>query len=107
LDIEIEKNCVQYPRFYLLDKEKIIETLSYSNDCRNYLSTVKLLFPCIRDFIYSLSPMKSNNLEKNKLNTTRAFTHIDESTTLLLTQLDLDINGLIKIMNLLLLIHLT
>jgi hypothetical protein len=94
LDTEIEKNCVQYPRFYLLDKEKIIETLSYSNDCRNYLSTVKLLFPCIQDFIYSLSPTKSNNLEKNKLNTTRAFTHIDESTTLLLTQLDLDINGL-------------
>lgn len=92
MDSELEKNCVQYSRFFFLDKDNLIATLSYSNDCRKYLDIVKLLFPCVHDFIYSLSPTKSKNLEKNKLNTSRAFGKIDDKT-LLLSQLDLDING--------------
>jgi hypothetical protein len=104
MNAELEKYCVQYPRFFFLDKETLIETLSHSADCRKYLKAVRILFKSVHEFIYSLSPTKSKNLEKNKLNTSRAFIKIDEKT-LLLSQLDLDINGSHKKFSSLLLIY--
>lgn len=92
MDLELEKTCLEYARFFFLDKETLIETLGNSNDCRKYLNSVRLLFPSVHEFIYALSPTKSKNLEKNKLNTSRATTKTDDKT-LVLTQLDLDISG--------------
>ncbi|CAF0731757.1 unnamed protein product, partial [Brachionus calyciflorus] len=50
----IEQSCHEFPRFYFLEKKKLIETLSQMRDCRKYLETVKLCFSGVKDLAYSL-----------------------------------------------------
>lgn len=55
-EAELEARCVEFPRFYFISKQLLIETLSHTRDCRKYLDTVKLCFKGVKDLIYTLPP---------------------------------------------------
>jgi hypothetical protein len=54
LEKELEERCFNFPRFYFLNREQLIETLSYIRDSRKYLNTVRLCFPGIHELVYRL-----------------------------------------------------
>jgi hypothetical protein len=54
LEKELEERCFNFPRFYFLNREQLIETLSYIRDSRKYLNTVRLCFPGIRELVFRL-----------------------------------------------------
>ena len=54
LEKELEDRCFNFPRFYFLNREQLIETLSYIRDSRKYLNTVRLCFPGIQELVYRL-----------------------------------------------------
>ena len=83
-------NCIQFPRFYFLEREKLIETLSYSKDCRKYSEIVKQCFTGVKDLIYSLP--KRNEEETDKF-ATKEDSSKNSDLQNNLTQLEFDING--------------
>jgi hypothetical protein len=90
IEKEIELSCIEFPRFYFLPREKLIETLSYSRDCRKYFETVKYCFPGIIDLVYALPPkIKNENEEQTSLNKDNE----GQKNNDLNSQLEFDING--------------
>jgi hypothetical protein len=79
---DLEKTRFEFPRFYFLANEKLIETLSYVRDCRKYLSAIRLCFPGVYDLVFQL-PI---NVLKNKENTEKSQQQANN-------QLDFDIYG--------------
>ncbi|RNA43275.1 Dynein heavy cytoplasmic [Brachionus plicatilis] len=59
--------CLEFPRFYFVEKQKLIETLSHMRDCRKYLDCVKICFSGIRDLIYSLPKEVAPNEKPDSL----------------------------------------
>jgi hypothetical protein len=83
-------SCIQFPRFYFLSRDQLIETLSYSRDCRNYLEMVKQCFPGVEDLNYSLPTTSPVDGESTTLNSGPK-TINDKN----LSQLEFDINGMV------------
>ena len=75
----LERACVEFPRFYFLDKEELITTLGHMRDCRKYLPTVKNCFSGIQELIYALPPSVANETSSPRQKQS--------------TQLSFDING--------------
>lgn len=79
---DLEKTRFEFPRFYFLDNEKLIETLSYVRDCRKYISAVRLCFPGVYDLVFQLP----THMIKNKDNS-------EKSSQQTNNQLEFDIYG--------------
>jgi hypothetical protein len=45
---------MEFPRFYFMEREQLIETLSHTRDCRKYLPAVRMCFPGVNDLVYTL-----------------------------------------------------
>jgi len=58
---ELEISCVQYPRFYFLSREMLVEVNSVSRDCRRYFDAVRHCFPSVKDLVYSLPTGREKN----------------------------------------------
>ena len=59
-EAQIELSCTEFPRFYFLSKEKLIEVLSHTRDVRKYLDGIRLCFPGVNDLKYAISSNKGN-----------------------------------------------
>ena len=93
VETELELSCIQFPRFYFLSRDKLIETQSYSRDCRNYFEAVRLCFGGINDLIYALPSNTEDKQQEEE--------HVQpiESDNKNVSQLELDINGIISFEN--------
>lgn len=67
-DNYLDNICQEFPRFYFIEKEKLIDTLSHIRDCRKYINTVKSCFPGINELIYDLPHEEKDSKNKNRLN---------------------------------------
>ncbi len=56
---ELELSCVQFPRFYFLSRQMLVEVNSVSRDCRRYWAAVRQCFPWVRDLVYGLPTRQS------------------------------------------------
>jgi hypothetical protein len=85
IEATAQKACIEFPRFYFLSKEMLIETLSYSRDCRKFLNAIRLCFPGVYKLNYRLPKSVYSNGALNSDERT--------STSSLDTDLNFDIFG--------------
>lgn len=54
VDHELDERCNEFPRFYFLDRDELIETLSHSRDLRKYNHVVRKLLDGVQELVYNL-----------------------------------------------------
>ena len=71
----LEQACVEFPRFYFLDREELITALGHIRDCRKYLPAVKMCFSGVQELICALPPnvVSENTSPRHKQSTQLAF----------------------------------
>ena len=73
-----------------MTREQLIETHSFSKDCRKYYETVKLCFNGIKDLNYSLPTKENEEVEKLEI---KVENKVEPGLQKSLTLLEFDING--------------
>jgi hypothetical protein len=84
-DNYLDNICCEFPRFYFIEKEQLVEVLSHIRDCRKYINAVKLCFPGVSDLMYDLPGERKEKQEKEM--------NKDEENKKNAFSLNLDING--------------
>jgi hypothetical protein len=93
LEKDFEDSCFEFPRFYFLNRQQLIETLSYIRDCRKYQNTVRLCFPGIQELVFKL-PQSAITALANTNKTIEEESAVDKETaTNVNTTFNFDIYG--------------